>query len=48
MLVALRMSTNHLHAAERLGMAPVSLSRWIGRRKLPPIASGRGVTRAAR
>jgi len=47
-LVALRMSRSLPRAAERLGMAPVSLSRWIGRRKLPPIASGRGVTCAAR
>ena len=23
--------------AKRLGMAPVSMSRWIGRRKLPPV-----------
>jgi len=41
-LVALRMSRTLPRAAERLGMAPVSLSRWIGRRKLPRIASGRG------
>jgi hypothetical protein len=47
-LVALRMSKNCTRAAARLGMAPVSLSRWVGRRKLPPIASGMGVTRAAR
>jgi hypothetical protein len=39
-LVALRMSKTLPHAAERLGMAPVSLSRWIGRRKLPRVASG--------
>jgi hypothetical protein len=37
-LVALRMSTNLSQAATRLGMAPVSLSRWIGRRKLPPVS----------
>jgi hypothetical protein len=36
-LVALRMSSNRTHAAERLGMAPVSLARWLGRRKLPPV-----------
>jgi hypothetical protein len=34
-LVALKISPNWSHAAERLGMAPVSLSRWIGRRPLP-------------
>lgn len=36
-LVALRMSRNRSNAAARLGMAPVSLIRWIGRRKLPPM-----------
>jgi len=35
-LVAIRMSRTLSRAAERLGMAPVSLSRWIGRRQLPP------------
>jgi hypothetical protein len=34
-LVAIRASRNLSTAAARLGMAPVSLSRWIGRRKLP-------------
>jgi hypothetical protein len=34
-LIALRSSRNISSAAERLGMAPVSLSRWIGRRGLP-------------
>jgi hypothetical protein len=34
-LVALRTSPNLSHAATRLGMAAVSLSRWAGRRKLP-------------
>ena len=34
-LVAIRQSRNLSNAAERLGMAPVSLSRWIGRRTLP-------------
>jgi len=34
-LVALRESRNLSNAAARLGMAPVSLSRWIGRRSLP-------------
>jgi hypothetical protein len=34
-LVALRDSRNLSNAAVRLGMAPVSLSRWIGRRRLP-------------
>ena len=33
-VVALRMSRNLSEAAERLGMAPVSLWRWILRRKL--------------
>jgi transcriptional regulator with GAF, ATPase, and Fis domain len=35
-LVALRTSANLTGAAERLGIAPVSLSRWVGRRKLGP------------
>lgn len=34
-LVAIRESRNLSSAAERLGMAPVSLSRWVGRRRLP-------------
>lgn len=34
-LVALRSSANLSHAASRLGMAPVSLYRWVARRKLP-------------
>jgi hypothetical protein len=34
-LVAIRASRNLSNAAARLGMAPVSLSRWIGRRELP-------------
>jgi len=34
-LVALRGSRNLSSAAARLGMAPVSLSRWIGRRRMP-------------
>ncbi len=34
-LIALRTSGNVNRAAARLGMAHVSLSRWIGRRKLP-------------
>jgi len=34
-LVAIRESRNLSSAAAPLGMAPVSLSRWIGRRKLP-------------
>jgi class 3 adenylate cyclase len=33
-LVTLRTSRNMSHAATRLRMAPVSLSRWLGRRKL--------------
>lgn len=36
-LVAIRSSRNVSAAAVRLGMAPVSLSRWIGRRRLPPM-----------
>ena len=35
-LIAIRVSRNMSDAAARLGMAPVSLSRWVGRRKLPP------------
>jgi hypothetical protein len=34
-LVAFYTSRNLSHAAARLGMAPVSLSRWFGRRELP-------------
>jgi hypothetical protein len=34
-LVAIRESRNLSGAAARLGMAPVSLSRWVGRRRLP-------------
>ena len=34
-LVAIRASRTVSAAAARLGMAPVSLSRWIGRRTLP-------------
>jgi hypothetical protein len=34
-LVALRSSTHLSNAAARLGMAPVSLSRWAARRELP-------------
>lgn len=34
-LVALRASRTLSSAATRLGMAPISLSRWIGRRRLP-------------
>jgi hypothetical protein len=37
-LVALHTSRNLSHAAARLGMAPVSLSRWLGRRELPSMA----------
>lgn len=36
-LVAIRSSRNVSAAAARLGMAPVSLSRWICRRTLPPM-----------
>ncbi|MEO7730298.1 MAG: hypothetical protein ABIY55_04955 [Kofleriaceae bacterium] len=34
-LVALRASASVSNAATRLGIAPVSLSRWIGRREIP-------------
>jgi len=37
-LVAIKMSENLHRAADRLGMAPVSLLRWIGRRTLPPMS----------
>jgi len=37
-LVALRASRKPSHAAERLGMAPVSLARWMGRRSPSPEA----------
>lgn len=40
-LVAIEMSSNLSRAAERLGMAPVSLTRWVGRRKLPPALARR-------
>lgn len=36
-LVAFRVSRNMSDAATRLRMAPVSLSRWLGRRQLPPV-----------
>jgi len=36
-LVALRTSPSLPRAAERLGMAPVSLSRWLDRRKAQPV-----------
>jgi hypothetical protein len=39
-LVALRTAGNVNRAAARLGMAHVSLARWIGRRKLPIRAGG--------
>jgi hypothetical protein len=37
-MVALRCSANLSHAAARLGMAPVSLSRWVARRKLSTLS----------
>lgn len=40
-LVTLRTSRNLSHAAERLGMAPVSLHRWLGRRGALPAAHRR-------
>jgi hypothetical protein len=39
-LITLRMSKNLSRAAERLGMAPVSLSRWLDRRR-PQLAPAR-------
>lgn len=39
-LVALRVSRSMSGAAARLGMAPVSLIRWISLRKLPRICGG--------
>jgi hypothetical protein len=39
--VALRSTTNMSRAAARLGMAPVSLSRWLGRRSGRARAAGR-------
>ncbi|HEU4730937.1 MAG TPA: hypothetical protein VFT22_23740 [Kofleriaceae bacterium] len=36
-LVALKTSASLGRAARRLGMAPVSLSRWVGRRPQPPM-----------
>jgi hypothetical protein len=38
-LVALRTSANLSRAATRLGMATVSLSRWLARRKIPTLQS---------
>ena len=35
-IVAIRMSKNRTRAAERLWVAPVSLTRWFSRRKVPP------------
>jgi len=35
-IAAIRMSVDLNRAADRLGMAPVSLKRWVGRRSLPP------------
>ncbi len=43
-LVAVRNSATLSHAAARLGMAQVSLSRWVGRRRLP---MGAGETASA-
>lgn len=39
-LIAIHASRNLSHAAARLGMAPVSLSRWLGRRESPPVMLG--------
>jgi ActR/RegA family two-component response regulator len=46
-LVALKISANVSQAAARLGMAAVSLSRWIGRRKLPPASVAAAATGTA-
>jgi len=36
-VVALKASANHLpHAARLLGMAPISLTKWLKRRSQPP------------
>lgn len=43
-MVTIRMSRNLSGAAARLRMAVVSLSRWLGRRKLPPMLSDQGAT----
>jgi hypothetical protein len=47
-LVALRTSPNMSIAAARLEMAPVSLSRWLDRRKLPPAPMQREAERTER
>jgi ActR/RegA family two-component response regulator len=47
-LVALKISTNVSQAAARLGMAAVSLSKWVGRRKLPPAQVAATASGAAR
>jgi ActR/RegA family two-component response regulator len=41
-LVALRTSRNPSNAAARLGMASVSLSRWVDRRKLRRVLAATG------
>jgi hypothetical protein len=38
-VVALKMSASLSDAARLLGMAPVSLARWLGRRSQPPTAN---------
>ncbi len=40
-ITALRMADTMVEAASLLGMAPVSLRRWLGRRQLPQIACQR-------
>jgi hypothetical protein len=47
-LVALRTSANMSNAAARLGMAPVSLSRWIGRREIPQVYGAGSAKRSGR
>jgi hypothetical protein len=38
-VVAIKMSASLSDAARLLGMAPVSLARWLGRRSQPPTAN---------
>jgi hypothetical protein len=47
-LLAIRQHDDNTTAAARsLGMAPISLSRWIGRRALPERRPGTGRSRLA-
>jgi hypothetical protein len=47
-IVALRMSANLSVAAERLGIAPVSLARWLDRRPRPWTRKGSREERPSR